>query len=105
MQAQRREGANSYTGAWIRLTAERWDHIKTSHPEVEDMKEEVLACVANPEKVFAGRSGESLAVRGVGANRYIVVVYRETSPEDGFVITAFLTTRPDRLERRVLLWP
>jgi hypothetical protein len=32
-------------------------------------------------------------------------VYKEVDATDGFVITAFLTSRPDRLERRDQRWP
>jgi len=46
-----------------------------------------------------------LAVRQIGGRKYVVVVYREVSQEDGFVVTAFVTTRPQRFERRRLVWP
>ena len=35
----------------------------------------------------------------------MVVVYRETNPSDGFVITAFLTRRLRSLDRRNQIWP
>jgi hypothetical protein len=35
----------------------------------------------------------------------LVVVYRETGADDGFVITAFLTRRPGSFERRKQVWP
>ena len=97
--------ARSRNGVPIRLPAERWDRIRLSHPELAGRKDAVVACVAMPEKVFAGDAGELLAVRQVGWGRYVVVVYREVSREDGFVVAAFVTTRPQRLERRRLVWP
>jgi len=36
--------------------------------------------------------------------RYLVVPYRELSKDDGFVITAFFTTRIRQIERRPLAW-
>jgi len=36
---------------------------------------------------------------------HIVVIYKELSKEDGFVITAFLTRRRKKLERRQKIWP
>jgi len=36
--------------------------------------------------------------------KYIVVIYRELSKEDGFVITAFLTRRRKQLGRRRRIW-
>jgi hypothetical protein len=38
-------------------------------------------------------------------DKYLVVVYREVSKTDGFVITAFLTKRKRQFERRHRLWP
>ena len=34
--------------------------------------------------------------------KYLVVVYRELSKEDGFVITAYFTSKPSK--RREILW-
>ncbi|HHY95438.1 MAG TPA: hypothetical protein GX513_10590 [Firmicutes bacterium] len=97
--------ARSRNGVPVRLPAERWEHIRLSHPELDARKDAVVSCIAMPEKVFAGNAGELLAVRQIGGREYVVVVYREVSGEDGFVVTAFVTTRPERLERRKLVWP
>jgi len=43
-------------------------------------------------------------VREIDKGKYIVIVYRELSKEDGFVITAFLTRRRKQLERRRKIW-
>lgn len=37
-------------------------------------------------------------------DKYIVVVYKEVSETDSFVITAFLTSRMKQLERRKKIW-
>jgi len=66
---------------------------------------EVLETVEEPEAIYEGRAGECLAVREIGEGKYIVVVYKEISGEDGFIITAFLTKRKRQLERRRKLWP
>jgi hypothetical protein len=68
----------SVDGVSIRLTSERWMHIVEHH--------------------------DDLAVSHRFAPRYLVVVYRETSRTDGFVITAFFTTRIQQIERRRLAW-
>jgi hypothetical protein len=44
-------------------------------------------------------------VRELNRHKYLVVVYRETSTTDGFVITAFLTKRIGRMARRKQQWP
>ncbi len=84
----------------IRLTAERWAHITEEHSELAGFHLEVLFAVENPEAIYEGRSGESIAVREIEEGKYIVVIYRETNPDDGFVITAFLTRRRRQFENR-----
>jgi hypothetical protein len=55
-----------------------------------------------PEAVYDGKAGECITVKEIG--NYIVVVYKELSKEDGFVITAFLTRQGRQLERRRKVW-
>lgn len=69
------------------------------------MREDVLEVVSDAHRVVAGGSGELLAVRYLEKGKAIVVVYREVSDSDGFVITAFITTHLASLERRVQVWP
>ena len=89
----------------IRLTGERWSHIVEEHSEMAGLREEVLQTISDAERIVAGNAGELLAVRLVEAGKAIVVVYREVSLEDGFVITAFLTRRLASLDRRKQIWP
>lgn len=91
-------------GVPIRLTDERWAHISEEHCELAGLRLEVLETVANPDRVVAGNEGELLAVRRMEDGKFIVVVYREQI-RDGFVITAFVTRRTTRLNRRKQLWP
>jgi hypothetical protein len=79
--------------------------LQKSNSEMAGYYFEVLETVEQPEAVYQGKAGESLAVKEVEKDKYIVVVYREVSSEDGFVITAFLTKRKRQLERRPKLWP
>jgi hypothetical protein len=88
----------------IRLTDERWRHITEAHGELAGMRREVLEAVSAPTMVLAGRFGELLAVRETAPGRYLVVVYREAD-EDGFIITAFLTSKPHFIGRRAKIWP
>ena len=89
----------------IRLPEERWFHITEEHSEMAGYYFEVLESVAQPEAIYEGRAGECLAVREVEKDKYIVVIYKEVSNEDGFIISAFLTKRKRPLERRRRLWP
>jgi hypothetical protein len=88
----------------IRLTDERWVHITEEHCELAGMRLEVLETVASPEFIVAGGAGELLAVRELDFGKHLVVAYRE-SENDGFMITAFLTSKTKFLKRRKQLWP
>lgn len=76
----------------IRLTKERWNHIVTGHPELKELFEGVTKTISKPDYIMLGNNNELLAVRKQH-DRYLVVVYRETSIKDGFVITAFVTKK------------
>lgn len=66
---------------------------------------EVLETVQDPQVIYEGKAGARLAVREIEPGKHMVVVYKEISSEDGFIITAFLTKRIKQLERRTKLWP
>jgi len=76
----------------IRLTDERWSHIVEEHCELAGMRLEVLEAVTNPSRILAGGAGELLAVQETHARKHLVVVYREDE-NDGFIITAFITSQ------------
>ena len=88
----------------IRLTQERWFHITEEHSEMAGYYFEVLEAVEEPEAIYEGKTGECIAVREVEKGKYIVVVYRELSKEDGFIIIAFLPRRRKQLEGRRKIW-
>ena len=68
--------ALSLTGAYIRLTVERWDHIVDQHDEFGDLRPDVLETVRHPDMVVAGGAGELLAVRERQPDKWLVVAYR-----------------------------
>ncbi|MEM9946637.1 MAG: hypothetical protein AAF810_11300 [Cyanobacteria bacterium P01_D01_bin.36] len=97
----------SINGVPVRLTDERWAHITRGHPEMLNQAEEVLRTLNEPDKIQLGDTRELLALRRydktpVTTNKILVVAYRETSPEDGFIITAYFTSRPSTT--RETLW-
>ncbi|MBP7585845.1 MAG: hypothetical protein KBA61_17505 [Spirochaetes bacterium] len=94
----------SKNNAIIRLEKERWIHIVESHNEVAGMMDIILEAVNSPDKIFEGWDGELLALKMIDKNKGLVVVYRETGANDGFVITAFLTKRLQSLEKRRIIW-
>ncbi len=89
----------SVNGVPIRLTDERWKHIKARHPEVQEQNE-IFEVLSSPDLIQIGDFGGLMAIRKLN-HLYFVVVYREISSEDGFVITAYLT---ERLKERTILW-
>ncbi len=88
----------------IRLTEERWNHIINNHSELTDYRSEVLNTVRDPEKILEGNQYELLAIKEIIIGKYLVVVYRELL-NDGFIITAYLTSRLRSLDKRKQLWP
>lgn len=89
----------------FRLTDERWLHIVEEHSELAGMLESVLDALELADAVYEGSFGEKLASRRLEDGKYLIVVYRETDANDGFIITAFLTRRVYYLEKRKKLWP
>ena len=94
----------SENGISIRLTDERWTHIVEEHCELAGMRLEVLETVEDPSRILEGGEGELLAVRENVMGKHLVVVYRELQ-NDGFIITAFITSKTNFLNRRNQLWP
>lgn len=87
--------AYSINGVLIRLTYERWYHIIENHDDLASYFFDVLETVEHPEFVIRGNKGTLKAARNMGKNKWLVVVYREISKTDGFVITAyFLDDKP-----------
>jgi hypothetical protein len=91
----------SIDGVPIRLTTERWFHIVENHDDVAGYYDDVLEVVANPEVLLPGNNKARMAVRSYGRRRYLCVIYRELSADDGFVITAFFT---DKIDREKAIW-
>lgn len=93
------------TGVWVRLPRERWRHIQKRHPEVEAYGRDVMTALESPEKILEGDAGARMAVHrlthGAHVHKLLVVVYREVTETDGFVVTAYIARRLSP-ERRVI---
>ena len=76
-----------------------------AHSEMAGFYSEVLEAVEDPDAIYEGSSGELLAIKNIQSSKYIVVAYKEVSKTDGFVITAFLTSKMRQFERRKKVWP
>jgi hypothetical protein len=95
----------SKNGVSIRLPPERWEHIILRHATLVLQKDAVLRTLTHPEKILAGNEGALMAVSTLEEGKVLVVVYKEVSEVDGFVVTAFPTRRLNSLIRRKQLWP
>jgi len=90
----------------IRLTRERWQHIKRRHPEMQRQRAKVLETISTPDMILRGDFGELLAARLYSrtplTRKYLIAAHKELSAQDGFVITTYLTNALSR--RRKVLW-
>ncbi len=91
----------SKNGVPVRLTNERWLHIVENHDDVAGHYDDALDTIENPQWILRGYRGALIAVRALGKRRYFCVVYKELGQEDGFVITAYITSR---INRRAVVW-
>ncbi|MCS6903044.1 MAG: PBECR2 nuclease fold domain-containing protein [Candidatus Bipolaricaulota bacterium] len=96
--------AESKNGVPIRLTEERWYHIIEHHEDLAGYAHEILDTIENPDLIVEGWLDELLAIREWRRSRHLIVVYKETSKTDGFVITAYSTKRMTSLRRRKVIW-
>lgn len=80
----------------IRLTEERWNHIIDAHPYMTAYYYEMLDAIQDPEYILPGHRGALIAVIVLGRKRYLHVMYRELSGDDGFIITAYIKTQFDK---------
>ena len=83
------EFARSVNGVPIRLTYERWFHIIENHDDLASYFYEVLETVEKPDLIVRGNKGTLKATKHISRKKWLVVVYRELSKADGFVITAY----------------
>ncbi|MDO9289650.1 MAG: hypothetical protein Q7T83_12785 [Thermodesulfovibrionales bacterium] len=95
--------AYSKNGVPIRLTDERWVHIVENHDDMAGRYEDVLAALEMPDYVIKGYEGVLLALRHTTEEKFLAVVYKEIRDNDGFIITAYFTSKI-KLEREVVVW-
>ncbi|MCX6639519.1 MAG: hypothetical protein NTW14_03435 [bacterium] len=89
----------------VRLTSERWLHIVENHDDMAGFFVDVLETIENPQWIFEGFEGELWAMKRVTKSKVLLVIYRKSKEDgDGFVITAFFTTKIRKLFNRRVLW-
>ena len=100
--------AYSRNGVPVRLTYERWAHIIEAHDYMAGLHEWVLETVTDPDVIANGWEGSYVATKYYEqtpiSSKHMVVVYRELSEKDGFIITAFMTSKPEKIWKRGIIW-
>jgi hypothetical protein len=78
-------------GREISLDDERWAHIIDGHPELSDVRDDVLRAVKAPTEIVAGRSSDEewFYLEGAGPSRWLKVVVVFDRQGSGRIITAF----------------
>ena len=97
------ETVKSINNIPIRLTDERWVHIVENHDDLAGYLDEVLLAVESPDYVIKGYQEALIALKQKEEGKFLAVVYKEVGKSDGFIITAYLTSKI-KLEREVILW-
>ena len=96
---------SSVNGVPIRLTPERFGHIAERHPEMAREEQRMLETLSMPDLVQQGDGGALIAIKHYATtpltSKYCVVVYREVSSLDGFILTAYFATQPSVVRRTI----
>jgi len=97
----------SRNGIEIRLTAERWSHIVEAHDYMAGIQDLVFETIENPDSIVHGEKNELIAIRHYEktsiSEKSMIVIYKETK-DNGFIVTAFLTSKPDKISKRGVVW-
>lgn len=99
--------SHSQKGIPIRITHERWTHITESHDYMAGNMDLVLATIEDPDYIVSGEKDEQIALKlypetSLG-EKHVAVVYKEEGP-DGFIITAFMTSKAEKLLKKGIKW-
>jgi hypothetical protein len=97
----------SKNGIPIRITDERWTHVVESHDYMAGNRDLVVETIEDSDYIVTGRKGELIALRHYHSTsiseKHVVAVYREFA-DDGFLITAFMTSDPETILRKGVVW-
>ncbi len=98
---------SSHNDLPIRLTRKQWLHIIESHDYMAGNRDKVLETVHEPDYIVESDRGEFIALKHYSKTNIsakdCAVVYKELD-FDGFVITAFLTSKPEKILIKGILW-
>ncbi len=97
----------SKNGKEIRLTAERWVHVVEAHDYMAGNQDIVFETLEDPDIIAFGDKKEYIAIRHYKktsiSEKHVIVIYKEMET-DGFVITAFMTSKPEKVIKKGVAW-
>ncbi len=93
----------SVNNVTIRFNGERWFHIIENHEDLAGYSDEIADTVEFPDVIIEGYSRALIALRLMDADKYLCVVYKEIDADDGFVITAYFSSKI-KLEKEKIIW-
>ncbi len=90
----------------IRLTDERWLHITTGHPEIAGYYYEIFETIEDADIIYQGNNEAKIAIKKFQerSDKFVIVVYKETDTNDGFVITAHFSNHQQHFQKKKILW-
>lgn len=84
------------------MTTEQLYHIIKNHYELAGQTFEILEAANKQDFIVKRRYNELMAAKKINS-KYLIAVYKEIN-EDGFIITAFITSKIYQLKKRKIIW-
>jgi hypothetical protein len=98
----------SKNGVPIRLTNKQWMHIIENHNYMAGNLDIIIETVADPDYIVTGKNNELIAIKHyhktVITEKDAIVFYKEINNNDGFIVTAWLTSKRDQIMKRGIIW-
>ena len=76
------------------------------HPEIADYYYEILDTIETPNIIYEGNNDAKIAITKLQESftKFIVVIYKEINVKDGFVITAYFSSKEQEFKNKKVLW-
>lgn len=98
--------AVSKNGVSVKLTYKQWAHIIDSHDYMAGNLDMVFESLEDPDYIVQGWTDELIALKHYAktsiSEKYAAVIYKEG--DEGFIITAFMTSKQDKILKRGTIW-
>ena len=90
----------------VRFTDERWEHIRTEHPEMSEQEERIRATLLTPDKIVRSRTAPDVELfyrdyRDTPVTQKYLCIVLKVLDDYLFIITAYFT---DTIKKGETLW-